>query len=268
VIENLIRPKVDYMCGLERQNRTDPKAWPRTMQHEQDASAATDAMRYVADNQFLDVKRSSVFQNMLIEGFGGIEIGVEETRAGIDPVVKYVSWDRLFYDPHSAEADFSDASYLGYVNWMDVADAKARWPQAKDIIEQTIETPTSTYSETYDDKPKWTFWSDDQRNRIRVVTIYCKQGDGWYKAIYTLAGEIVPYGPSPYLDENGKPECALVMQSAFVDRDNDRYGTVRDYITLQDEVNKRRSKFLHLSNSRQIRVSRSANLRKNRRGPN
>ena len=34
VIENLIQPKIDYLCGLERQTRTDPKALPRTTTHE------------------------------------------------------------------------------------------------------------------------------------------------------------------------------------------------------------------------------------------
>ena len=66
VIENLIRPKVDYLCGLERQTRTDPKAYPRTMMHEDDANAVTDALRYVTEDQDFPIKRSSVFQNMQI----------------------------------------------------------------------------------------------------------------------------------------------------------------------------------------------------------
>jgi hypothetical protein len=27
--------------------------------------------------------------------------------------LQLIAWDRLFFDPHSAEADFSDAGYLG-----------------------------------------------------------------------------------------------------------------------------------------------------------
>jgi hypothetical protein len=260
VIENLIRPKIDYLCGLERQTRTDPRAWPRTQAHEADAEAATDALRYVADDQSIDIKRSAVFQNMLIEGYGGVEVGHAKTGQGLDPAVTHISWDRLFYDPHSALPDFTDARYLGYITWMDASEAKARWQGAEKVIDQTVNKPTGAAYETYDDKPRWAYWADARRQRIRIVTIYCREGEVWYRSVFTLAGELEPYAPSPYLDEDGKPDCALIMQSAYVDRDNDRYGLVRDYMTLQDEVNKRRSKFLHLANNRQVRVSNSVGM--------
>ena len=257
VIENLIRPKIDYLCGLERQTRTDPKAYPRTMAHEKDAEACTDALRYVADDQNIDIKRSHVFQNMLVEGFGGVEVTAKRVKEGIDPKVEWIPWDRLFFDPHSSQADFSDANYLGFVTWMDLTDAKKRWQGKDDILDATVTKGTSSPSETYDDKPKWAYWTDNQRQRVRIITIYCNDGGAWHRSVFTLAGELEEYKPSPFKDDEGKPECALLLQSAFVDRDNDRYGLVRDFITLQDEVNKRRSKFLHLANSRQVRVSRS-----------
>lgn len=262
VIENLIRPKVDYLCGLERQTRTDPKVYPRTAAHEDDANAATDALRYVADDQRLDIKRSAVFQNMLVEGYGGVEVIAARVRDGIDPKIVPIAWDRLFYDPHSTQPDFSDAQYLGFVTWMDTREAKANpaWAERAAVIDATMSKPTSSHYDTYDDKPRWTYWADSSRGRIRIVTIYAQRDYGWSRCVFTLAGELEPDGPSPWLDEDGKPACGLVMQSAYVDRDNDRYGIVRDYITLQDEVNKRRSKFLHLSNSRQIRVSRSVGI--------
>ena len=260
VIENLIQPKIDYLCGLERQTRTDPKAYPRTAMHEEDATAATDALRYVADDQNLDVKRSMVFQNMLVEGFGGVEIIARHTKDGIDPKIVGLSWDRIFFDPHSCQHDFSDAMYMGFVTWMDAAKAKGRWPGNDLRIDQTVTKSTSSITETYDDKPKWTHWADKARNRVRIVTIYCNKDDGWYRSVFTLAGELEPYAPSPWLDDEGKPENGMILQSAYVDRDNDRYGPVRHWLSLQDEVNKRRSKFLHLSNSRQLRVSPSLGL--------
>lgn len=258
VIENLIQPKIDYLCGLERQTRTDPRAYPRTSQHDDDATACTDALRYVADDQNLDVKRSAVFQNMLIEGFGGVEVIAHRVKEGIDPKIVHVAWDRIFVDPHSCQHDFADALYLGFVTWMDASEAKALYAGKEAVIDQTITKGTSSVSETYDDKPKFTHWADSKRQRVRIVTMYCKKGDGWYRVVFTLAGELEPYAPSPWLDDEGKPECGLILQSAYVDRDNDRYGPVRNWMSLQDEVNKRRSKFLHLSNSRQIRVSPAA----------
>jgi len=255
VIENLIQPKIDYLCGLERQTRTDPKAYPRTIGHEEDANAATDALRYVADDQRLDIKRSAVFQNMLVEGFGGVEVTAQRTRGGIDPKVTQIPWDRLFYDPHSMKPDFSDAEYLGFVTWMDARAAKILYRGKEDVISATIAKPTGSAYETYDDKPRYAYWVDPSRQRIRIVTMYCREGGEWYRSVFTLAGDLEESAPSPWLDEDGRPECGLILQSANVDRDNDRYGIVRNLITLQDEVNKRRSKFLHLSNSRQVRIS-------------
>lgn len=254
VIENLIRPKVDYLCGLERQTRTDPKAYPRTATHEDDANAATDALRYVADDEDLDIKRSGTFQNMLVEGYGGIEIGHKEVRGEIDPKLTLIEWDRLFFDPHSSKPDFSDAEYTGYVTWLDLAKAKKRWPDSEAVLDATLGKGTSDLLDTYEDKPRWANWSDTRRRRVRIVTIYKLVEDVWHRSVFTLSGELEPLAPSPYIDENGKPENPLILQSAYVDRDNDRYGLVRDFMTLQDEVNKRRSKFLHLSNSRQVRV--------------
>jgi hypothetical protein len=258
VIENLIRGKVNYLCGLERQQRTDPKAYPRTAQHEDDANAITDALRYVVQDQNFPIKRSAVFQHMLVEGFGGVEVFAERVRNAIDPAIKQIDWDRLFYDPHSCKPDFSDANYLGYVTWMDIEEAKRRWQGKDAILDATFQAGASSIDETFDDKPKWKTWVDTNRKRVRIVTIYDRSRGEWERCVFTLSGELEPCEPSPFVDEDGKPECALILQSAYVDRDNDRYGIVRDDISIQDEVNKRRSKFLHIANSRQVRVSPAA----------
>lgn len=254
VIENLIRPKIDGLCGLERQTRTDPVAYPRTEKDNEAAQVATDVLRYVADDQKLDIKRSAVFQHMLTEGFGGVEVGAVERRGVIDPTIALIDWDRLFFDPHSSKLDFSDAAYLGYLTWMDADKAKRMWPDRGEVIDYAVTKGTATDGETYEDKPRWKYWGDSKRNRVRIVTMYHLAEDGWNRVVFTLGGVLEDDAPSPYLDEDGKPACALIMQSAYVDRDNDRYGIVRDLFSLQDEVNKRRSKFLHLANSTRARI--------------
>lgn len=260
VIENLIRPKVDYLCGLERQTRTDPRAYPRTAMHDDDANAVTDALRYVSDDQDYPIKRSGVWQDMMVEGFGGVEVGHVETKDGLDPKITKFDWDRLFFDPHSSRADFSDADYLGYVTWMDVAAAKSRWQGKESVIDATVSKGTGGVLDTYEDKPRWKNWCDKDRKRVRIVTIYDRSRGEWERCVYTLSGELEECAPSPYLDEEGKPDCAIILQSAYVDRDNDRYGIVRDYMTLQDEVNARRMKFMHLANSRPVRISPESGL--------
>jgi hypothetical protein len=254
--ENLIKPKVQALCGLERQSRTDPHAWPRTQQRGQDAQAATDALRYVSDDQDLDIKVSRAFENMLTEGECGIEVTVRKLNNDvIDPYIVQIAWDRLYGDPHSREADRGDASYIGYITWMDEEQAKKKWPKKKDVIEATVTKGHSSSADTFEDKPAWATWYDSKRKRMRVNTHYHLEGGVWHKCVFTLAGELEESKPSILIDEEGNPECPLIMQGAYVDRDNDRYGIVRDMIPIQDEVNKRRSKFLHMVNNAKVRVS-------------
>lgn len=255
--ENLVKPKIEGLCGLERQSRTDPQAYPRTQAHDEDANAATDSLRYVSDDQDLDIKFSRVFENMLVEGFGGVEVGVAKVKGQIDPKVTRIAQDRLYHDPYSAEHDFSDASFLGYVTWMDAAKAKLRYKDKEAVIDATINRGTSSSFDTFDDKPRYASWYDSKRGRIRINTHYHVKDGVWRRCVFTLAGELEESKPVEFIDDEGKPECPLILQSAYVDRDNDRYGIVRDMIPLQDEVNKRRSKFLHMVNNAKVRVSRS-----------
>jgi hypothetical protein len=256
VWENLIRPKVEALCGLERQGRVDPVAYPRVPSKENDANAVTDALRYVEQDQDLDIKKSKVFENMLIEGEGAVEVAVRQLRNGmIDPYVVRIPFDRLYGDPHSAEPDRSDAAFVGYVTWMDFERAKLKWKDKTDVLEMTQSRGHSSTFDTMDDKPKWATWYDPKRKRIRINTHYHLEGGVWNRCVFTLAGELEASAPSVFIDDEGAPECPLIMQAAYVDQDNDRYGIVRDEIPLQDEVNKRRSKFLHMVNSNRIRVS-------------
>lgn len=253
---NRIQRKVNYLKGLEAQMRKDPKCFPRTPGDDGVAQAATDALRYVCDDQRWDNHRSDAFETIIIEGTGAIMVGATQARDGIDPKLINIPWDRLFYDPYSRRHDFSDAGYMGIVTWMNFDDAVHRWPEREEVIETTLSKARD--SQTYDDRPKWNLWADYKRRRVRVCEIYYLDGDEWMSAVFTQGGYLVDPAPSPYLDVDGRPENPIKAISAYVDRDNNRYGEVRAMISPQDEVNKRRSKGLHLINSRQIRVSRNA----------
>ena len=256
VIDNRIKTKIDYLTGLEKTQQVKPKAFPRTPKHEADADGATEALRYVAESEDYNKLRSGVWRNMLIEGSGGIGVAVEEGldyggQPGIEIRLRKIAWDRMFADPHSSELDYDDAGYKGVVVWMDYDDALAKYkdnPDAADILDATLAGAPST---TYDDKPKFSHWADKKRKRVRICQIWVKRDDKFYFAEFTKGG-ILKAGPSPYVNDRGESDDELIFQSAYVDRDNNRYGLVREMITLQDEINKRRSKSLHLLNTRQV----------------
>ena len=247
VVINRIRRKVEWLKGLEVKQRTDPKAFPRTPKHERDAESVTDAIRFVCDDQDWDGVRSDVYDNFLVEGFGGAEVIHSQNKRGeIDVKINHYPWDRLFYDPFSRKHDFSDARYKGVVLWMDGDDFKAAHPDHKDVIGTMQE---EFQSDTYDDKPR-SAWYDAKRNRIRVVLMWYRENSAWVWAKF-VHGSKIDGGESPYVDEDGDSVCPLILQSAYVGRENERYGIIRDMFDPQDEINKRRSKALHSINSRQ-----------------
>lgn len=259
-VDNRIKTKIDYLVGLEKQQRINPRALPRTPAHEADADAAGQALNYVADAENFDYKRSACWRNLLVEGACGIGVTVKQRVDGEWYVcLKRISWDRMFWDPHSGELDFSDAGYLGTVQWLDYDEAVEIYsdnPDARDILDATL-TGSPSLGDTYDDKPKWNVWADRKRRRVRVVAMWIKQGEDWFFAEFTKGG-ILKAGPSPYLDDQGRSDCELVFQSAYVDRDNNRFGLVREMISLQDAINKRNSKALHQLNTAQIVMTQDA----------
>ena len=131
VVFNEIKPKVKTMRGLEKQTRKDPKAFPRNPDDEDAARAATDAIRYVCDDSRWDDKRSRAAYNLAVEGTCAVMVGVKRGRETIDPDIRTIAWDRFYYDPASSADDFEDAKYMGVVTWMELADARAKYPKAE-----------------------------------------------------------------------------------------------------------------------------------------
>lgn len=253
IVVNMIRKEVNWMRGYEMQSRTDPRAFPRNPQDEEAAAAATDALRYVADSAKYDKIRSKAWENLVIEGLAGVEVIHDFKPPMKEPkiVINRYAASRLFADPYSNESDYSDARYKGAVIWSDMDELSEQYPDSKAEIEASIGSTGSSTAISYEDKPAHLIWSDPKRRRVRVVMVYYRQRGKWMWA-KIVKGGILDEGESPYTDEIGQSVCPLIMQSMYVDDDdNSRHGVVKDFLDPQDEVNKRRSKLLHQLNSRQ-----------------
>ncbi len=248
VVTNRIARKVNYLLGYETKQRTDPRAFPKNSpQDDASAEAATDAIRYVCDKNKFNNIRSGVWENMLVEGMGGAELRVEKSKKGNpEIIISRIAWERLFADPYSRDLDFHDARYKGYVTWMDYQEAREKWPAKAQDMEEGYAS-----FDGLNDRPENPIWVDSKRRRVRIVYMYYKKAGQWRWCIFTKGAKLEG-GESPYVDQEGETYCPLIMASMFVDRDNDRYGIVRNMMDLQDEVNKRRSKLLHSLNVNQV----------------
>lgn len=248
---NLVQGKIDYLLGLEKQQRSDPKAYPRNPADQEAAESATDGIRYVCDAQNMPMIASQVWENMCVEGAGGVDVCVEPKDDGsFDIVLHQVHWDRMVWDPYSRERDFSDAKFLGTLAWMDEADVLAQWPDAGDVVETTYSSAPDTSA--WADRPRWNVWADPKRKRVRVVQLYWRVGTEWRCGTFTRGGWLEDAAASVYLDDDGKTACPLIFASAYVNRDNWRYGVVRNLVDPQDEINLRHRKAVHLLSVRQV----------------
>lgn len=252
-VRNRVKRKIDFLVGTEQRLRRDPKAYPRTPQHERDADVATAALRYVCDSQHWPKIASDVMHDALVGGVGVCFIGIE----GEDPVLRSVDADRFFYDPRSVKHDFSDAWYLGMHLWLDIEEAKARWGEKADALDQMLDAESGT-STAFLESDRSEQWGDFEGRRVRVVEFWERKaiaphagGFGWKYCFFT--GELyLEGGWSPYSGEKGAPDCPYEAWSPYIDEKGVRYGLIRTLKSIQDEINYSASKYLHRLSTRQF----------------
>lgn len=246
---NRIAPAVNGILGVLEQGQTDPRAFPRNGADDEASEVATDALRYAAEKSRWQRTKLAAAKNYLIGGIGAVIVEVNEEA---DPWPRIIRHGEFIYDPHSRDPDFEDARYMGVAKWMYLDALQSLYPESEVALEKV--SPTTVAFED-EDKPT-NVWHDQTRKRLMVVELYINER-GWKRVVF-YGGGVLEEGGSPYLDENGVPSNPIVAQSAFVDRDNGRYGIVKAMIPIQDEINMRRSKLLHLVNSRQVRITEQA----------
>lgn len=255
IVNNRIKVKLQGLLGFVSMRKTDPRAFPRTRKHEQGAEAATDGLKYVADNSDFDSVRIDFSDNFFCEGYGGASIGVEQRKDGeIEVVIEHLPWDRIYFDPHSRAKDFKDARYLGTVQWLDEEEISEMFP---DFDTSLLTQQHGNGDETLDDRPKWIMGNKNRKRYMIAHHFYMHKGV-WHMCIFSNNEFLLKPAPSPWLDEFGEPQPNIELMSCYVDRENNRRGEVASFLDLQDEINHRRSKALHILSRRQTFASRGA----------
>ena len=248
VVINRIKPAINAIIGVTERSRSDPRCRPRAPKDIEAADAATDILRFVADANRFRRTRQECFKDLLVPGTMAALIGVDPD---LQVTITQVRWEEFFHDPRSRRPDFKDARFLGVAKWMYADDALTLYPERGREIELTVQNGAGggmLPDPSYEDRPligpgTGGGWIDPKQRRLLVVEIYYRE-DGWKRAVYT-GTDVLEHGPSPYLDHRGRPDCPIEAMSAYVKRDNSRYGVAWDMIGPQNEINKRRSKGVH-----------------------
>jgi len=250
VTSNRIERKINAVVGIVEKLRQDPKAYARTPEHEQGADVATAVMRYCLDTNDWKSKSTRNARLGAIDGIAGVEFDLETGDHG-DPDlgIHIVYADTFFYDPRSFDEGFTDARYMGIAKWIDVDQAKELIPSKAAEIDDLMETGSDITSSADQDRER--VWVNTSLKRLRLVDHWYICKGKWCWTLY-IGNTVMMQGLSPFHDEKGKTFPRFLMFSANVDHDGDRYGFIRNLKSAQDEINMRRSKALHLLNSRRV----------------
>lgn len=252
-VYNRYRKSINGTLGVLEAGKSDPRAYGRNPGvDEAAADVVTKTLRFVADKNDFQELRLECAYDYLVPGHCAAIVEVDDDNR---PKSTQIRWEEFFADPRSRARDYSDARYMGIAKWMYADDVAAAHPDKAQEIENAINTGSNiTITDTFEDRPKDNLsnWVDRRRRRIMVVEIYHRQ-DVWYRCKFH-GGGILEQGPSPYLDDKKRPDNAIVAQSCYVDRENNRTGIGRDLRSPQDEFNKRRSKLLHETSNRQMQA--------------
>jgi hypothetical protein len=251
---NRIGRKINGIIGLVERVRQDPKGFPRSPNHEEGAEVATTTVREILDGSDWKTQDAECIRHCAIDGISGVEMRLIEGDHG-DPDIdlSQVFGDDYFYDPRSYRYDFSDARYDGIGKWVDIEEAIELFPDKEEILRGLIQAGSDLTTRA-DREFKWVLSTEHQ---LRLVEHWYRHKGQWCWAFY-VSNVLLDQGVSPFKDEKGKTMRRYIMFSAAVDHDGDRYGFVRNLKGPQDEVNQRRSKGLHLSNSRRLLVEQGA----------
>lgn len=253
-VNNKIKEAVNGILGVIERGQSSPVAYPRRPGDEDGADASTDALRFVADKNRFKRLRVNTFRDMLVPG---TMAAIVEADEDLNVTITKIRWEQLIADPRSREEDFSDARYLGTAKWQYLDDLKAQYSDKAADLDQAV-SAGPLLDNTFADRPNeagsfggMTIWSDSKRRRLMTVELYHREAGQWMRSCFHARG-LLEDGPSPYVDEKGRPVCPIEAQSAYVDRDNNRYGPTFDMLSRQDAVNKRESKLLHLLSTSQV----------------
>jgi hypothetical protein len=247
IYTNRVRPAVNGVLGVLEQGRRDPRAMPRNPDDENAADVCTKTLRFISDESKFSDTQQDVAENFFIEGTGAVITEMIDGKI----VPTQIRWEEFYHDPYARRPDLKDARYMGIYKWKDAEDIKRKYKVRINEIGDPLQPQSGGFGDTYEDRPEGMGWVDLKRRRIVLVEEYAIENGVWMRIVYIASG-VLEYGPSPYLDSKKRPCCPIDAVSCYVDRENSRYGMVRDMIPIQDEINASRSRALHLQNTRLV----------------
>lgn len=187
---NLIAPTVDGVLGMEAKTRTDLLVVADDPDEEMEQmceavnSIFSDACRLGGMNK----ARSDAYAEQVKAGLSWVEVRRNSDPFGPDYKMSTVHRNEVWFDWFSREPDLSDCRWIMRKRWMDVDEAKARFPKQKQLLENCVNDwrdfidsglhdgiephLTNGYTEWQQYTTKEMNWISSNRKRIQLQVVY------------------------------------------------------------------------------------------------
>lgn len=252
---NRLAPALNGILGIFDAAESDPQAYPRNPEQQDAADIATKLLRFLADKGKLKEVRRVASENYFIEGTCAVLVGDGAQQGDKSLRITPIFWEHFFGDPLSVFNDYEDARFVGIAKWLDSDTLEALYPEKYKELGSPFETGNVIFDtrQTIEENSRWI---DTERKRIRVIEMYFKDHKAmWQRMVFCQRG-FLDFGESVYKDDEDNSICPIVAASFALRRSNGyRYGALRHAVDPQKEINSRRSKLLHVTNSRQVQTT-------------
>lgn len=152
---NKIRPLIKLITGIERQSRSDYKAYPEGTEDEILAEVSTRLVKNVSKTSRLKNKLSDTFKEGVIGGMCYIEPYLDYTEDLLNGEMKFrkIEGKRILFDPAAEEYDLSDGKYLIKLTFgLTEEDLLTLFPEDKEKIDSISKGNIDLSIQSDDDK--------------------------------------------------------------------------------------------------------------------
>lgn len=171
---NRIPRFVNAVCGLETQNRQEPRFYPREITDTGTSDVANGAMKYFRDQCDAEDEDSQMFSDAVISGYGWTEtrLDYDENPSG-DICIDRIDPFEMLYDPTSKKKNLADRRWQCHIKKLPFRDVKLMWPDI-DIgsLASTFDFGTASIS-PHDQDNAWRYQNEnaDKNNQTLMASI-------------------------------------------------------------------------------------------------
>ncbi len=195
VTDNRIQSNISLLTGIERQNRSDIRAFPEGEEDSIKADIATALLKNVMKVSDGDFKHSEQFEDGVTCGESTTELFLDSTFNFLNPRPKWgkSSFDQIYPEPGWREFDFSDCDYVyKWTRGLKKGDLTSLYPEKEAMIEKIehgVIRPQMRVAEgdhiQFRDYPKTSsvFLENKRKSEFDLLERYYKK---WMKRVFVV----------------------------------------------------------------------------------